>query len=214
MTLRKKSDEFRTFFLVCGLFLGLANSTAFAEILDFNSFTVGPEASVVTINPAGTTATLTESNNFNVSVLSLDPFFGDPDLIQEYDGSVLQFDYEFLFGPNDQNDQFEVNLFDADIGVFGGSLFSEQITSPQTGSIIVELSSFVGLTLGIEFRLQGPGGDVNKGSSVTLSNLEVTDAPPPSGAEIVSVPMLPLHLNLVLLLAFALVVNRYRGCND
>ena len=214
MTLSKKSNESRILKLACALFISLSSSATFADVLDFNSFTVGPELSVVTINPAGTIATLTESTNFNISVLSLDPFFGDPDLIQEYEGSVLQFDYEFLFGPNDQNDRFAVNLFDADIGAFGGSLFNQEITAPQSGSIIVELSSFVGLTLGIEFSLRGPAGDVDKGSSVTLSNLEITDAPPPPEAQIVSVPMFPTHLNFVLLAALTLLVQLYRGTKD
>ena len=191
---------------LCGLFLALISSGVLAEILDFNDFLAGPGEAM--INPAGTTATLTEDENFNVSVLSLDPGLGDPDIIQEYDGSVLQFDYDFDFGPTDQDDRFLITLFDADFPL-DDPLFSDEITTPQSGTIVIELSDFVGTLLGLEFRLQGPGGDVNKGSSVTLSNLEVTDAPPPQSAEVVSVPLIPAPLHLVLVIGLSLIGCRY-----
>lgn len=193
--------------LLCGALLVFVCNAATADILDLNNFVPAPEFDVATINPAGTSATLTESSNFNVAVLALDPFFGDPDIIQEYNGSALQFDYDFMFGPSDQGDSFQFTLFDSDLGALAGSLFSDEITVSQAGSVVIELSNFVGLTLGLEFVLEGPAGDVDKGSSVEISNLELTDAPAPAAT--VSVPLLPTPLHLALIITLGIIGQRF-----
>lgn len=193
--------------LLCGALVALVCNAAMADILDLNNFVPAPEFDVATINPAGTSATLTESSNFNVAVLALDPFFGDPDIIQEYNGSALQFDYDFMLGPSDQGDSFQFTLFDSDLGSLAGSLFSDEITVSQAGSVVIELSDFVGLTLGLEFVLEGPPGNVDKGSSVVISNLEITDAPSPVAT--VSVSLLPTPLHLALIITLGIIGQRF-----
>ena len=154
--------------LVCAsLCLPVAAATTSVSFEDFNTF--DPE--VLVVSP--TLATMTDSEFVSTVTLTNDPFAFDPEVIVPAVGRLLTFDYAFDQAPGNI-DEFSVYLFDAADGPFFGLLDSTTITSSGSGGVSFDLTSYVGLSLGLQFELFDPG--FLTGSSVTLSNLVLSDA--------------------------------------
>lgn len=155
-------------------FVGLLPATGFAvpiplDLGDF--FSLDPEVVVMDAS----TATMTDSEYVSVVTLTNDPWLGDPEIIVAGVGRSLTFDLEFV-QPAGNIDEFAAYLFDSDLGSFAGVVDSVLFDSSYTGPVSFDLSSWVGVTLGLQFELYDPGFDL--GSTVMISNLALNDPMP------------------------------------
>lgn len=153
----------------------------------------------VAIAGGGSSATLTESESLAVVFLSNIPGFGDPELIVAAPGTRLRFWYQFD-EPAGNDDVFHAVLLEGTNGdVLGGPL--EFFASASgSGQVEFDLSSLVGMTLGLQFELAAEMGDAVFTSVLTVSDLELV----PTAA-------IPLPAALPLMLtAFAGLYGRSR----
>ncbi|MHB8745388.1 MAG: hypothetical protein ACYC7I_02485 [Gammaproteobacteria bacterium] len=165
------------------LFLGLymASAGATTVSVDLNNFYIAPGAPV-TVSADGSTATLSESPNFSVVLLSNIPGSGDPNVIVPGPGAMLQFDYRFN-EPANNTDVFHAALLDGNTGQPFGGAFEFFQTATGAGQIQFDLSSFVGSTLGLQFELSPELSDLGYDSTLSVSNVQiVTPVPTPGGA--------------------------------
>ncbi len=176
----------------------LAAGPAGAASISFNNFVFDAGAPVV-ITLDGSSATLTESASLGVVFLSNVPGLGDPELIIAAPGYMLTFDYQFD-EPAGNDDVFHVALLDGTNGDPLGGAFEFFASGSSSGQVQFDLSSLVGLTLGLQFELAAEFGDAVLTSSLTLSNLQTTPVPAPAAA--------PLLLTA---LAWAIRWRRRRG---
>jgi hypothetical protein len=146
--------------------------------IDLNDFFTFDDPDV-SISVDGTSAHFVEYEFATFLRLSNDPFVGDPNVILPAADTLLNFDYEFNEAAGG-NDSFSAFLFDADVGIFGGILETFDVFDTQLGSFSFDLSSYVGLSLGLEFELADfdPSGGA-LGSTATLTNLALTTTSAP-----------------------------------
>jgi hypothetical protein len=143
--------------------------------IDLNDFFTFDDPDV-SISVDGTSAHFEEYEFATFLRLSNDPFVGDPNVILPAADTSLTFDYEFSEAVSG-DDSFSAFLFDADIGIVGGILETFEVFDTAVGSFSFDLSSHVGLSLGLEFELEDsdPFGGV-LGTTATLRNLSLTTA--------------------------------------
>ena len=170
---------------------------AFADLVkvDLNDFYADP---TVTVAADGLSADFTEGGFFG-SILSNDPFFGDPEVIFAEIGGIgqiLSFDYDFD-EPAGNADEFGAFVIDT---VTGGSVgpsfeFFTQVTS--SGTVRFDLSSLSGAMssvvpgqpvepLGLQFQLSHVFVDMGGSSTLTISNVTLVPVPVP-GAVLLAV---------------------------
>ncbi len=156
--------NYKKFFLA--MFLLVTAHQAYAMPLNLNDFT--HNSSFTTVAADGSAATINEDADFATSFLGVDPFFGEPNIIIAAADAVLNFSYIFTEAENN-DDAFQVNLFDSDNLVFLETFFIEDSGS---GTVSFDLSSYVGLTLGLSFDLRA--FDFLLGSSAEVFDVSIT----------------------------------------
>ncbi|TDF37199.1 hypothetical protein EYS14_13655 [Alteromonadaceae bacterium M269] len=143
------------------------SSIAQATLLDLNDFFADPS---VTVSADGFSATLFEGTAVS-SILSNDPFLGDPNIIIPGNNIFLSFDY--LFSEAVANDdEFGAFLIDSSTG-FEFPAFSFFINSSGSNTVTFDLSTLSSFTLGLQFQLTSL--DNATGSFVTISNLQLNN---------------------------------------
>lgn len=104
----------------------------------------------VTLSANSVSAIIEESTNFPSTLLSNDPFLGDPEVIIASPDSLLTMDIEFLEGVN-EDDEFRITLFNAS----DFSLLDEFFSDATINKVVeFELSDYIGTTLGLQFELR------------------------------------------------------------
>lgn len=158
-------------------------SSAGAAIIsiNLNDFFADPS---VTVNTAGTSASISEDLFFSSSLLANDPGLGDPNIIIPNIGTTLSFSYNFTEAVG-ENNEFGVFVVDGATGGSAGSAFELFTQDSSSGTISFDLTSLAGQTLGLQFSLSALFGDVGLDSLVTISNVflqtsDVTIVPEPS----------------------------------
>ncbi len=155
------------------LFLSLSitwlNCEASVIPVNLNDFFPDP---TVTVSADGSNALFEEDMFIGVVRLVNDPFFGDPEVIVAQENRTLAFEYEFNEGVGN-DDGFSVLLFD---GMLGPTVEYDFFETYSTGSGTVEfdLSSYVGLSLGLQFEMTDFGLNLLD-SWVEVSNLRLVD---------------------------------------
>lgn len=166
--------------------------------LSFGDFYTDPGAPVV-ISSDGSSATLSEDPGFFAVVLSNVPGFGDPQLILPQNGTILSFSYSFS-EPVGNDDVFHVALLDGLTGSVLDPTFEAFFTDTSAGLIKFDLSSLVGLTLGLQIELVPGLGDGSFDSILQLSHLDLTvpdTGPPTSVPEPSGVVLFAIALGLL-----------------
>jgi hypothetical protein len=170
-----------TWIAVCLSTASALASPAGAAVLDLNEFFFDP---TVEVSADGTVAVLNEDPVFSRVRLSLDPGFGDPNLIIPHSGLELVFDYDIDIAASNgalNNDEFAAFLLDASTGFSLGGAFEFVTSSSAMGSHSFDLSSLVGQMIGLQFQLEALAGDVVLTSTAKISNVRVeeTNSGPP-----------------------------------
>lgn len=154
------------------------SNVAFAAPVMVNlqdNFLYADPESAVTFSDGGYTAEL-EEDFFSFSVvLSNDPFFGDPNVVDPEMYDTLTFDYDFVEPLPDNENTFHAILFDTNLP-FMTDYFLEEFYIDETsmGSYTFDnLSAYAGRTLGLQFELQASPLDFGFDSTVTISNLRL-----------------------------------------
>jgi hypothetical protein len=160
-----------------GMGLWAGPSQAFAMPIDLHNFFADP---TVTVADDGFSAVLTEDPVTGFVLLSNDPGFGDPNVILPGAGVRLVFDFAFVEGnPETNNDEFGAFLIDASTGSSVNPAFAFFTDETGTGTVSFDLSSLTGLTLGLQFQLSALPGDVDLDSTLTISQVRLDIAPVP-----------------------------------
>ena len=165
----------RTAILLAGLALSFgANATS----IDLNDFYADP---TVTVAVDGSSATLAEDPSFYAVILSNDPGLGDPNVIVPDVGVGLFFDYVFTEAIGN-DDEFGAFIIDGVTGSSIGSAFEFYTQSSGSGTLMFDLTSLVGQTLGLQFQLSALFSDTDFSSTLEISNvrLEAISVPEPS----------------------------------
>lgn len=184
--------------------LCFAGINANAVPVSFGDFYTAPGAPVV-ISSDGSSATLSEDPGFFAVALSNVPGFGDPQLILPQNGTILSFSYSFS-EPVGNDDVFHVALLDGLTGSVLDPAFEAFFADTSAGLIKFDLSSLVGMTLGLQIELVAGLGDGSFDSILQLSNLDLTvhDTEPPtpvlepSGVVLFAIALGLLGLSLLL----------------
>jgi len=166
--------------LLLNVFLLFSVDTWAAVVpIDLNDFFADP---TVTVELDGSFALLAEDPGFSPVILSNDPGLGDPNIIFPGLGVSLSFDYDFSEAAG-EDDEFGAFLIDAATG-FSISGFELFFQNSGAGTIEFDLSSLVGLTLGLEFQLISLPNDSGFDSVARVSNVQletqVSSVPLPS----------------------------------
>jgi hypothetical protein len=172
------------------LLYALIATPAYATIvpIDLNDFSADPTVSVV---PDGTSATLEEDPFLIAVLLYNDPGLGDPEVIIPGVGTKLSFDFDFTEGMG-EDDEFVAFVLNAATGLpITGFEFSTATSS--SGSVLFDLTSLDGLTLGLEFQLISGFSDTNFNSTVVVSNVQL-ETPMPAVPEPSTLVLLSLGL--------------------
>ena len=154
--------------LLSGFFLFSVNTWAAVIPIDLNDFFADP---TVTVSTDGSSAFLEEDPGFFSVILSNDPGLGEPNVILPGAGVSLSFAYDFVDATG-EGDEFGAFLIDADTGssINGFEFFSGD---SGAGTIEFDLSSLVGLTLGLEFQLNSLVNDIDFDSFARVSNVQL-----------------------------------------
>ena len=159
-------NHFKVISILLIVHLISAKATATVISLSFDDFFASaPEVSV-----SSTNVSFTESPTISLLTLVNDPFLGDPNIIIPNTNRVLSFDYNFIEAANN-NDLFGAYLFD--VATFQ-TLSEIEFDHSSTGTASFDLSSYVGLTLGLSFELFDISGNGDT-SSLLLQNLRLID---------------------------------------
>lgn len=186
----------------------LSAGRAAAIPIDLNAFYHDP-AAPVTVAADGSTATLGESAQFGSVVLDNIPGFGDSEVIVAGDDHILSFDFSFTM-PANNADIFHFGILDGLTGDILSAAYEGFEAATGGGHVSFDLSSLVGLTLGLRFELLFQPEDLGLDSTVTISNLALSvPEPPPPPPPPVDVPEPPVVL-LLLMGGLALVTVRMR----
>lgn len=153
-------------------------ASAQAARIDLNTFFADPTVSIVA---DGSIATLLEDPDPGIDqvLLANDPGLGDPEVIIPGSGISLSFDWEFAEAAG-ENDDFGFFLIDAATGASAGAAYELSVQDSMTGTFSVELDALSGLTLGAQFQLTSLFGDSGAGSSVIISDLQLSGATVPA----------------------------------
>ncbi len=178
----------------------LFTRSAIAIPVNLNDFFADP---TVSISSDGMSAVFTEDPTISSVLLSNDPGLGDLEVIVASAGAILSFDYDFIEGPDGVSDDggnddkfsaFLLNGFTGDM-IFG---FDFSAIEESSGTVSFDLTSLVGMTLGMQFELLSLGGDLAFDSMLTISNLDlstnVTTVDEPSVLIPLLMGLLALHL--------------------
>lgn len=174
---------------------------------DINFFADPPSAVEFAVD--GSSVLMREDSLFSPVFLSNDPGLGDPPIIVAGSGVLLSFQYEFVKGMTQvENDEFGAFVVNS-AGISAGPMFEFFTSTSGSGSVTFDLSSLLGEPfLGLQFQLSSLPGDVGLDSIVTISDLQL-DVP---GSTVVPEPStLAMFLGLA---AFSQVViaGRRRRC--
>lgn len=154
-------------------------SSAGAAIISINLNDFFADSSV-TVNTAGTSASISETPSLFSALLANDPGLGDPNIIIPNIGTTLNFSYDFTKAVG-ENNEFGVFVVDGVTGGSAGSAFEFFTQDSGSGIISFDLTSLVGQTLGLQFSLTALFGDAGLDSAVTISNVFLqTSVPEPS----------------------------------
>ena len=169
---------------ILGMTAGAIVSEARAESIDlYNDFVADTP---VTVETDGSFASFVEDAGYGSVILSNDPFLGDPIVIIPGAGVTLSFDYSFIDGGDTDSDEFGAYVIDFDTGLSAGADYEFFTSATSSGSESWDLSGLTGMTLGLQFQLSALPGDLGLGSTLTVSNVELTSATPvPEPASIV-----------------------------
>lgn len=156
-------------------------------MIDLNDFFADPTVSV-TAN--GSSAEMREDAFLSPVLLSNDPGLGEPEVVfAEINGNAqsLSFDYNFVEGVGSNLDEFFVYVLDASTGFGIGPSFEFSSSSTASGTVVFDLSSLAGKTLGLQFELNALNGDAAFDSTVTISDVQLnnTNAVPEPGSAII-----------------------------
>jgi hypothetical protein len=165
--------------------LGLAAASQ-AGPIDLNDFFADP---AVTVAPDGASAVIAEDPDPSVDFVLLvnDPGLGDPNVITPGPGVVLAFDYVLATGLGDL-EAFSAFVLDAATGLSAGPAYEFFTEIAASGTLSFDLSALTGSTLGLQFSLESLVGDAAAATTVTVSDLRLTQAQVPAP----SVPVLML----------------------
>jgi hypothetical protein len=163
---------------------------AFSTPINLHDFFADPS---VTVANDGLSALIKEDAMLPSVLLINDPSYGDPEVIIAGNKSILTLDFDFTEGVFN-NDELFVSLFDANTFTVLEKLSShESIVT----SFIVDLSLYVGMTLGFQIELKSFDNlfdsTVNI-SSLTLSTEQVNSIPEPHSLAIFCAALLLLTL--------------------
>jgi hypothetical protein len=149
----------------------LVPAAARAAPIDFNQLFHDPGAPI-SIAADGSSAVLSEDPSVFAVFLSNVPAFGDPQLITAAPGARLAFEYSFN-EPAGNADLFHFALLEGTTGnpLAGNELF---VTETSSGGVSLDLSAFIGASLGLQFELiPDLSNDLGFDSMLTLSNLRI-----------------------------------------
>ena len=168
--------EIRVFLACFAMFL--TGSTLRADLILFDDFIKDPVANV-TVDVSGRIASFTEDSTIGLSLMSLDPGLGDPDLISPLISptkNLLKFDFDFQEGVG-ETDEFFFTLFDAT----SNSLLSVGTFNDSTsGTVAINMDQFSTTTVfGMDFQLTSRDVPPNLGSTLIVSDLRVVPEPSP-----------------------------------
>lgn len=152
---------------------GTARSAIITPALDSNNFFTDP-SSAVDFAVDGLSLVVREDPEFSSVIVSNDPGLGDPIILIPVPGAILSFNYDFVVGSTQpENDEFGAFLLDS-AGNSAGGAFEFFTSTSGSGSVTFDLSSFVGDPfVGIQFQLSSLPGDGGMDSFVTISNLQL-----------------------------------------
>lgn len=124
-------------------------------------------------------AVIEESAIFPSTLLSNDPFLGDPEIIIASIDSVLEMDVEFIEAAS-EDDEFRITLFDSS----DFTLLDEYFSDTNMNEVIsFDLSDYIGKTLGLQFELRSFDTSFNSIVNihgVSLSRIESVEIPEPT----------------------------------
>lgn len=165
--------------------LGFASVSQAGQI-DLNDFFADPS---VTVAPDGSLALIAEDSDPFVDFVLLvnDPGFGDPNVIIPGPGTLLSFDYVLATGLGNL-EEFSAFVLDAATGLSAGPAYEFFTQIASTGTVSFDISGLTGSTLGFQFSLESLVGDAASTTTVTVSDLRLTQAQVPAP----SVPLLML----------------------
>jgi hypothetical protein len=140
----------------------------------------------VTVSPDNSSAGFVENLTTGISMLSNDPFLGDPVVILAAPWRTLEFDYIFDVGEGSEA-EFGAWVINPATGFSLGDPFQFFRSESGNGRVAFDLTSLVGTEgLGLQFQLTSLSG--NGGSTLEISNVELVDGlvpiPEPASAVI------------------------------
>ena len=158
--------------LWCGVASAVMSTAAFAVPVqvDLSKFTAF--GSAITVASDGSSALLSEDPAQFAVFLFNDPSMGGPDLITPSSDTFLLFDYGFDEASGN-DDIFQAYLYE--VGNYP-SLPTFEVTTSNYGTVALELTDYLGKTLGLDFVLVS--NDFDLGSSVTVSNVRLEQRSP------------------------------------
>lgn len=173
--------------------LMLFSNASQAVAIDLNDFFFFPGDPVI-VSADGSTATIGETSGVSPIILANDPGLGDPEVIIAGNNVGLQFDFTFTEGVGEDS-AFSAFILDASTGTSVGPGFNFLANSSSSGTVLFDLTTLVGLTLGLEFDLfsfEAPALALT-GSSVVISNVSLESLVAP---EVIPIPPAPLLMGL------------------
>ena len=173
-----KSLKRKLLLVLTALPFWLVASTADAVLIDLNDFFADPTVSVAA---DGSSAFFTEDPGAFLVTLVNDPGLGDPDVIIPGAGVTLSFDFDFVEGGAGNDDEFGAFVIDAATGAIAGPAFQFFIDSTSSGTVSFDLTSLVGMTLGLQFELVALASDVAFDSTLSISDVQLIAAVPEPG---------------------------------
>ena len=150
----------------------LVTAPAQAVVIDLNSTNFFADSTTFVLG----TAIMVESSVTADALLSNIPSLGEPEVIIAGVGTILSFDYSG-FNPTDLGDTFTAYIVDSLTTFSVGAPFEYTTTSAGAGSVSFDLSALVGTTLGLEFHLTSSVYNATHPTTVTVSNLQLLEAP-------------------------------------
>lgn len=88
-------------------------------------------------------------------------------------GVSLIFDYNFVEGVGNNDDELGAFIIDAATSNSAGPTFEFFTQNTSSGTVSFDLSALTGQTIGLQFQLSALPGDVDLSSIVTVSNVRL-----------------------------------------
>ena len=180
---------YKTMCLLISLgFSAVASSNLIVDITDTSGGFYVSDIADVSFNGLNN-ATLSENTAFGLTLLSNDPFLGDPGIMVPNNAQKLALDYSFF---TSGSDNFELRVLDSSGGADYFSYFHDgTLFAPgaYTGAFELDLSAlgWVSGPIGLEFSLVSNFNDSTFDASLDISNVmflnnTTTPLPSPSGS--------------------------------